>query len=302
MKNKQQSDDKTIMRAVFTLALAGAFTLPLQGCNDDVPVAEPYGEPAAAVRAPVEELDATTKASVIRGGRLYDNWFTEGGKTEFAVENPMAKFMNGFSATSPIAPYADFAALEKPDQYRCNTCHGYEYLGVEFYGGSIMNAADNKTLEEIRSYIKDGFSLSFAGDTATVHNFGASTIAIASRLTDADIADLANFIKYGVLNVEEYFYSFAAIGNGDAGLGKTLYDGKAAGCKGCHGVDGKLKDFDPTSATEYVGTIGQDNPTEMLHKIRFGHAGSEMPSIYESELTTESAVDIMTYTQQLSRQ
>jgi len=315
MKNNRQSAGQKITRAVFTLALAGAFTLPLLGCNEDVPVAEPFdAAPVVTTREPVETLDAETKEAVILGGRLYDNWFDVSGVSAPAVDNPMAKFIEGYSATAPAAPYTDFIALdgaelEKQKQYRCKTCHGFEYAGSEFVPVGIMDAADNMTLEEIQSVIKDGFKLSFGNETATkdvlVHNFGAA------GLTEAEIIHLASFIKYGVVNVEEYFYPFSAkgtaIGKGDSAKGKVLFN-VTVGCAsgGCHGATGTARDFDDgdpaTLPNEFVGTIGQEDPAEMLHKIRFGQPSEPrngMPSIYDKELTTQDAVDIMTYTQQL---
>ena len=209
----------------------------------------------------------------------------------------MAVYIDGYSASSPTPPYSDFVA-DLPQQYRCATCHGFGYLGSEFTDVGIMDAANNKTVEEIQAIISDGISFTIGTTTTTVHDFGGS-------LSSAQIKALATFVKYGVIDIGDYIYAFGPVGKGHAGNGKTLYLGGAS-CVGCHGLDGKKEDFIkdiPDAKQEYVGTIGVSAPDEMLHKIRFGQPSSVMPSIYEkSGLTTQDAADIMTYTQQLPAQ
>ena len=299
MKNNRHNEGKKITRAVFIVALAGAFTLPLQGCNEDVPVADPFG--ALATRVPVEALDVATKKSVIVGGRLYDNWLKINNVTK-AENNLMAKFLEGYPKLTTGEPprntlYGEFLVLSLKDQYRCTTCHGFNYSGSEFFPIGVMDAADNKTVEEIQKIISEGISFQIGSTPTTVHAFSGD-------LNSTQIKDLATFVKYGVVNIEDYIYGFSPIhiGKGDAVNGRKLYEGEA-GCSGssCHGSTGKLLNLDKNGDTKYVGTIGQDNPAEMLHQIRFGQSGSKMPSIYDGGLTTQNAADIMTYTQQLSR-
>ncbi|MBI3774409.1 MAG: cytochrome c [Gammaproteobacteria bacterium] len=313
MKNNRQVEDKKVTRAILTVALAAAFTLPLQSCNEDVPVAEPFAAPPAEViRVPVEELDADTKEAVILGGRLYDDWFSVVTSATVPSDvNPMAVFIGGYLATPQDRTlYDEFVGLDgvdplkptKPKQYRCKTCHGFNYAGSDYFDAGIMGAADNMTLEEIQAVIKDGFTLSFGSDTTKqnvpVHGFGDL------GLGDTAISELASFIKYGVVNVDEYFYPTSPkIGRGDSANGEKLFQ-QTVGCarSSCHGADGKKIPFGPA---EFVGTIGQNEPDEMLHKIRFGQPSEPrdgMPSIYDKALTTQDAADIMTYTQKLPAQ
>ncbi len=301
MKNNRPGSDKKTMRAMFTLALATAITLPLQGCNEDVPVAEPFdAAPVAVTREPVETLDTDTKGAVILGGRLYDNWIAEsgGGSTVPTLENPIAEFMEGNKPTPVVdSPYVNFIKLSKGDQYRCTTCHGFDYLGSEFSDVGIMDAANNKTVEEIQAIIRDGIIFTVGTTTTekkttTVHDF-------KSKLSEAKISALAAFIKYGVVDIGDYFYAFGPISKGNAIRGGTLFDGAKARCSECHGTEGKTG---TGSANEFVGTIGYNEPFEMLHKIRFGQPGELMPSIYRSDLTTQDAGDVMAYTQKLQRQ
>lgn len=311
MKNNQQTEDNKMTRAAITLALIAAFTLPLQSCNEDVPVAEPFAAPPVeTARQVIDELDDATKEAVILGGRIYDDWFSEEVSAAVVptVENPIGKYIAGYPTSEP---YLSFKALDKDKQYRCKTCHGFEYTGSDFFPASIMDTPNKMTFEQFQALMKDGFSLSFGTDADTVHAFGGL------GLSDDSITLLAAFVVAGVVNVEDYFYPFSpngtAIGKGDSVKGEARFKG-IAGCarSTCHGSTGKAIDFDDgdvtttTTPNEFVGTIGQNDPAEMLHKIRFGQPSesrsTSMPAIYDSGLTTQDAVDIMTYTQQLPAQ
>jgi thiosulfate dehydrogenase len=77
-----------------------------------------------------------------------------------------------------------------------------------------------------------------------------------------------------------------------------LYD---SSCIPCHGSDGREIDFDSgTEGVQGVGWLANDNPQETLHKIRWGHPGSAMPSMVgDEELTDEQTGDILAHTQTL---
>ena len=60
-------------------------------------------------------------------------------------------------------------------------------------------------------------------------------------------------------------------------------------------VNGKTIDIDGAG----VSAIANDNPWETLHKIRFGHPGSEMPSSVESGWSTQDGADVLGYAQTL---
>jgi thiosulfate dehydrogenase len=66
-------------------------------------------------------------------------------------------------------------------------------------------------------------------------------------------------------------------------------------CSICHGFDGKEINFKTEEKPEYIGTVGQANPWETLHKIRFGQPGVGMVAL--TVLDIEDLVDIVAYTQ-----
>ncbi len=285
MKSRIESEAMTIRKPLVALIASAFLAAPLVGCNENV---ETESDGTTVERNPVETLNSDLISEVVIGGRLYDNWIAETGLTTPTTANPLGNFADSAFETD----------IEKT--YRCKTCHGFTYEGEYGFAG-LLDAADSMSVEDIESIISNGFSFKLGTTSYVVHDYASSTYGLEA----ADITALAKFIKYGVVDTSNYLYSFG-VAKGDAANGKTLYDG-AAGCSGgaCHGANGNARDFDDGDLTtipnEFVGTIGQEDPWEMLHKIRFGHPGeTSMPAIYdEPSFTTQDAVDIMTYTQEL---
>jgi len=83
---------------------------------------------------------------------------------------------------------------------------------------------------------------------------------------------------------------------GGALQGKILYN---AHCSSCHGEDGKAMDFKSNKeGIQGIGWLAKENPQESIHKIRWGHPGSKMPSmLVDKALSEQDATDILTYSQ-----
>ena len=66
-------------------------------------------------------------------------------------------------------------------------------------------------------------------------------------------------------------------------------------CQQCHGLDGKLDDQMPP-----LGKLSNDNPWEVLHKVRFGQPNEEMPALIS--FGSQVAVDLLAYLQSLPQE
>jgi thiosulfate dehydrogenase len=117
----------------------------------------------------------------------------------------------------------------------------------------------------------------------------------STQLSDQDKADLVAFVTTGLVDMSAHIDLSTKEADGDATNGETLYSGSGQ-CVNCHGADGNAIDF---GDGEGVGDLARDNPWETLHKIRFGHPGSAMPSAITSGLTETEQVDILAYAQTL---
>jgi mono/diheme cytochrome c family protein len=249
-----------------------------------------FGQPGTAMPSSVEMGWSTEDAvdvlayaqtlptepnNLVVGGQLYDKWWNAAA-----------------DATEPTEDQALWATQSTNTRsgsttWRCKECHGWDYEGVEgaYSSGSHKTGfigvldASSKSVAEIVAILS-------GGDNAD-HDF--STV-----LGDDDLAALADFLaEGGVVDVGGYINSDKTISGADTDNGNTLYD---ASCAVCHGSDGLSLDF---GGGDGVGTLANDNPQETLHKIRFGHPGSAMPSSVGNGWTLQESIDVLAYSQTL---
>ena len=79
---------------------------------------------------------------------------------------------------------------------------------------------------------------------------------------------------------------------GDAIVGASIYgtvNNNSGACATCHEVLGQHLDF---GGGEFVGTVAAGNPWELLHKVRFGHPASPMPSFELLGWPASDAADV----------
>jgi len=256
------STGRIVMSSIVALIVAGA------ACS----------LPTAPAPATSQKVDV---ASVAQGGLLYDKWWKEvPGASEPKGNHPLWASQSTNKSTGSAT-------------WRCKECHGWDYKGKDgAYGkgrrytgfAGAWDAAQKKTVAEIAAFL---------GDRAnSKHN-------AFTAFRPADIADLANFLKYGVVDMAKYVdYATKKPMGADAARGKSAYDKL---CAVCHGADGKKLNFGDASKPEYVGTLAKDNPQEFLHKTWVGQPGSQppMPSALVSGWSIEQVVDVLAYAQTL---
>jgi len=223
---------------------------------------------------------ASNVESVTRGGLLYDMWWrVVPGAAEPKSDQPLWALQTTNKRNGSVT-------------WRCKECHGWDYKGKDGAYGSgsrvtgftgVWDAAQKKSAEQLAASLR--------GTPNDKHNF-------SSVLRSADIADLANFLKNGLLDIGKHVdYKTRQPIGGDAGRGKALY----ALCGACHGPDGKNLNFGTDKSPEYVGTIAKANPQEFLHKIWVGQPGSNptMPAALVMGWSSNQVVDVLAYSQTL---
>ena len=214
--------------------------------------------------------------TVARGGRLFDNWWAEAGLAEPTGDNPMW----ARQTTNTRAGL---------DTWRCKECHGWDYQGAEGAYGSGSHLTGFPGLLGASETSAEDLLAQLTGGTDPEHDFSA--------MGEADLLDLVNFLREGLMDVAVYIdpETKAAIG-GDEANGGALYDGT---CAACHGVDGKTINFGDAAEPEYVGTLAADNPWEFIHKVRVGQPGTQMPSAIVTGWDIDEVIDVLTYAQTL---
>ncbi|MDP6788891.1 MAG: hypothetical protein QGI13_17425, partial [Rhodospirillales bacterium] len=112
-------------------------------------------------------------ASIVRGGRLYDNWFEE-TRVEARVRRHPA-----YPATAPGTP---------ADTWRCAACHGWDYRGA---AGAFSKGQHYTGIKGIRALAGGDPERVIAVMRDETH--GYTDIMLGPR----DFADLAAFVTRG---------------------------------------------------------------------------------------------------------
>ncbi|MFQ5460388.1 MAG: c-type cytochrome [Anaerolineae bacterium] len=276
-------------RALLGVALV-ALLLPVAACSGgETPAAE---GPAGAVEtmppasAPEVEAPPTTGSEAgeelagdaIRGGQLYDKWWTVLGQDPPEGEHPLWSSQSTNTRTGA-------------DTWRCKECHGWDYKGADGAYGSgshatgfagVMAAHDQGTAFVLGA---------LKGDTNPDHDF--STVMDEQALTDLAVA-----IAEATVDDDQFVGSDkAATAGGDLAVGEDLYGTE---CADCHGPEGLGFNFGNVTELEYVGGLAAGNPWEFIHKMRFGQPGEdEMPSAIDNGWTDQEMLSVLTYAQSL---
>jgi len=216
----------------------------------------------------VEKLSGRKFAQLARGGILYDNWMEE-----LAVK---------IEKTHPSYP-AD-GKKSGATTWRCKECHGWDYKGKagayskgsHYTGITGIRAYANQNPEEIVKVLKD------------------KTHALNGMVPDDALEALSLFVAYGQIDIDLYVDRTTKKSIGDPSSGGRIF---LATCTRCHGADGKEMNFGSQEKPEYVGTIARGNPWEALHKIRWGHPGSQMISLLF--LGLKEQLDVLSFCQTL---
>lgn len=264
-------------KSIFTITgffLVMAFSLTLMSCSDDDDPADPISPTTTYIDAHWDDADLG------RGGLLYDKWWSI-----LEVDAPTEDF-------DPIWSTQETNTRSGADSWRCKECHGWDYKGVggayasgssHFTGFAGVLDASGNDRTAIFDAIKDA-----SGD----HN-------LSGVLEDADVLDLTKFIVDGLVDMSASIDYATKASLGDAATGQPLYEDN---CLLCHGEFGTDLNFGSDESPTYLGDLALDNPWETLHKIRWGHPGTQMPSSVEAGLTSEQEADILAYSQTMEPQ
>lgn len=207
------------------------------------------------------------------GALLYDNW-------------PKMKKAD-IKDTHPL--YPPTSKKSGKSTWRCKECHGWDYIGNKgryskgshFTGITGVFHVQGKNPEVLYSSMKN---------KNAEHDF-------SEYLSKSQILDIVKFLSEGQVAIEPVIDSQGK-GKGNRTHGKVLYE---AHCSDCHGSDGNEIDFEGNKeGVQGIGWLTNDNPQESIHKIRWGHPESDMPSMtVDKNLSEQDSIDILTYSQLL---
>ncbi len=213
------------------------------------------------------------KADIKLGGQLYDKWYK----------------IKKVKVSGNHAAYPAIGKKKGADTWRCKECHGWDYIGKDgrykkgshYTGIKGVYDARTKNPEELYGALTNA---------KMKHDF-------SNYLTDSDTWALVQFIREGLIDIGTAVNPDGSA-KGNPNKGKPLLESV---CADCHGANGNKVDFnEKKEGIQGVGYLAKDNPQETLHKIRWGHPGSVMPSaIVDDKFSNAETIDILSYAQTL---
>jgi mono/diheme cytochrome c family protein len=145
---------------------------------------------------------ADDPASIVRGGRLYDNWIAETRSRAPNHVNPAFK--------------AKAVPGSVPDTWRCVECHGWDYKGKHGIVG--IQGRQKADTAAVAAVLRD------------------ANHAYVELLDEHDRIDLANFVVSGQVEMQRLLGLAQRIKPGQTAADKVY----ATVCANCHGLDGDL--------------------------------------------------------------
>ncbi len=246
--------------------IAGVIVVPL-----------PAAAQTAGVAAQPKILDEGIWA-IARGGQLYDDWMAV-----LDVEPP--------DGSHPA--YPKVGKKIGRTTWRCKECHGWDYMGEDgayrkgarYTGIKGVRNAVGKDVEEIVKIITD-----------KTHGYTSAMISFLA------MRKLALFVSRGQVGMDQYIDRSTNKARGNVARGALFFQ---TVCAICHGYDGSQMMSNSGTVLAafgdrgFLGTIANDNPWEVLHKIRNGQPGVGMVAL--RVLTTQDQTDVLAYAQTLRR-
>lgn len=215
---------------------------------------------------------------VVRGAQLYDDW------AAVLDQSPP-------SGNHPIWGRQEENTRSGPDTWRCVTCHGWDYQGVEGANRSGPNFTGFPGVFDTQSASAAEIAAALTGEDDPEHNF-------VPPLVEEDVEALAAFLQQGLIDDNQYIDLVSRqVIEGDRENGQRLY---TEACASCHGEDGTALAFRYEGQNVSLGTLAVQEPWRFLHRIRYGTArASEMPAMVLDGWTPEEGRDVLLYAQSL---
>lgn len=211
--------------------------------------------------------------SVVRGGRLYDNWYKE-------IDRPAP------TRPHPAYPRDRRYANSAKASWRCKECHGWDYKGKDGAYGEGPHYTGIKGILGMAGANLDEILAVLQNET---HRYRGE-LDYRPAMDEHDLQDLANFVSKGQVDMDAFIERPTKKAKGDPVRREAFY---ATICASCHGLDGTK-----ISTRRPLGEVATVNPWEALHNIVNGHAGVAMPPLRVLD-DMDALVDILAYMQTL---
>ena len=203
------------------------------------------------------------------GGRLYDNHWAMLGR------QPPSRWHPLFPMKVKIVPSAT---------WRCVSCHGWDYRGVD---GHLGEVSKDPVLKSLAGVVGQDPQQLVARLESEPHR------DITAPMPPDLLLALAKFLSYGQQNLAD-LVDAEGKAIGDPMRGKDIFEGT---CERCHDADGKAPLYGERGDKSSLGWIVRHRPEQAVHKIRNGVPVADMLSL--RFLDMESLSGLLAYLQRL---
>lgn len=212
--------------------------------------------------------------SIVRGGRLYDNWRKV--NKDFLVGNWSPEY--AANKRHPAYPIDKEFAKSPRVNWRCKECHGWDYMGAEGAYGSGEHFTGIKGVQGMRD----------ADPEAIIAILKDKNHRYDEVMEYQDFRDLANFVSKGQVDMDQYIDRKTGLLKGSKTENRGFFESI---CANCHGLDGRMIDTTP------LREVVLRDPWHAFHKIINGHPDEAMPALRVFGI--DVLMDILTYVQTL---
>lgn len=216
---------------------------------------------------------------ISRGGQLYDDWW----RTTVDSVKP--------DNDHPLWKKQDKNKRGGYDTYRCKECHGWDYRGRDgAYGKGSHYTGFTGIYEASRKMSEKDLEAVLKGSADKEHDF-------TGLLSNEDIADLALFMKKGIIDMTGLINADGVPAGGNTETGRAIF---VKSCMHmCHGGNGTAINFGDSEKPEFIGTVAGENPWEFVHKVRSGQPGTRMRSAIINKWSDANIRDLLSYARTL---
>ena len=252
--------------------------------SDGEPGASPASEPPAGLTARAERVArASETGDPFRGGRLYDNFYTENGRVAFQPDDAESPALDGEGGPLGDGTLRDGAGDVLDNSlghgYRMKNFFGWDLRGQDgvygpryqdkSYVAPINLIADDLTRQSVAQLLAEGAAgLPAYGDVMPEDDLG-DVVALIMAVREHDLPRPDDIWELDASAPNGY----VLLPGGSASAGHRAIE---SSCGGCHGADGTAILFDDGEFS--LGSLARGSAYEVWFKIIAGNPGTIMGS------------------------
>ncbi|MCH7663002.1 MAG: hypothetical protein IH859_03920 [Chloroflexi bacterium] len=213
----------------------------------------------------------------IRGAQLYDNWFVMLDQLPPAGDQPLWGTQDSNERSGTVT-------------WRCSTCHGWDYKGVD---GALGPGSQEYTgfpgVFDVVGSSGNEILAALDGTQNPAHNF-------FEHINRRALLDIIAFLRTKLVDVDLIIDNQDQSSFGIAAYGRGLF---GLSCTQCHGEDGSALNFASAVSPAFIADVALEDPWRFIHIVRFGSPLLIDHAFESSDWSLQNVADTLAYAQSL---